>query len=127
MSVLAHPSSQAASQAASQHPDVLGVHEYWHSGHVYFFFLMTRIQRVFAPLLTQLLQPLPSQESHDPHAFFRCHGKTTRGMQIVFVSTSKHDFSTSTILASSEQSQLGHFLQGQQMLISAFTFLACVA
>jgi hypothetical protein len=48
-------------------------------------------------------------------------------MQIVFVSTSKHDFSTSTILASSEQSQLGHFLQRPQMLISAFAVLAWVA
>ena len=85
------------------------------------------MHRVFAPLLTQLLQPRPSQESHDAHDFFRCHGKTTRGIQIVFVSTSKHDFSTSTILASSEQSQLGHDLQGQQMLISAFAFSGWIA
>ena len=85
------------------------------------------MHRVFAPLLTQLLQPRPSQESHDPLGFFVCQGKTTRGIQIVFVSTSKHDFSTSTILASSEQSQLGHFVQRRQMLFSAFAVSAFVA
>ena len=85
------------------------------------------MERVFAPLLTQVTQPRPSQESHDPQAFLCCHGNTTRGMQMVFVSTSKQDFSTSTIFASSSQSQLGHFVRRQPMLISAFAVSIFVA
>ena len=41
--------------------------------------------------------PMQASIGNELHLFFfACHGKTTRGMQIVFVSTSKHFFSSST-------------------------------
>jgi hypothetical protein len=123
-----HPPSQLASPHPHPPQGLLqqaepssGVQLYSHSGQVYFFFFSTLTVRTFAPLLMQLLHPLPSQELHEWHFFF-CQGKTTHGMQIFLHSTSKHDFSTSTISASNLQvSQLCEHL-GQQAILQATSF-----
>lgn len=120
---VSHPLSQPLPQQpppvaqSTQHPVFSGVHVYSHSGHLYFLDFNTLTLRIFAPLFTQLLQLLQPRPSHEVHEDFflpqngrqqspDCQGKTTRGMQITFSSTSKQLFSASTTSASSLQQYL---------------------